>query len=244
MSGMHRNMRRFAQIATLTFCVSSLRLGVVVPFLFCHGCPFASFACPIGVLVTFLGMGWISLLTLGVLGLTFTLLGRATCGWLCPFGFLQEFGGNGRAKIVLTKVKYLFLVMVFATLLIPISFCHICPAGTTFATIPVHLTSNIGLSFFTYVHLATLVLLLLALYFERRAFCRYICPLGALAGIFNRISALRIEVDESCRMCLDCLKSCPMGLKNLEDISGDNCILCGECVKSCKYKALRYRFSF
>ncbi len=56
----------------------------------CYACPLANFACPIGTLQYFAIIHEVPFYTLGVLGIAGALFGRMACGWLCPFGLLQE----------------------------------------------------------------------------------------------------------------------------------------------------------
>jgi polyferredoxin len=64
--------------------------AVPCPGLNCYACPLAAFSCPIGSLQHFAGVRQIPTYLLGVLGLIGALGGRVACGWLCPFGWLQE----------------------------------------------------------------------------------------------------------------------------------------------------------
>jgi polyferredoxin len=64
--------------------------AVPCPGLNCYACPAAIFSCPIGSLQHFAGVRQIPYYLLGVLGLVGSLGGRVACGWLCPFGWLQE----------------------------------------------------------------------------------------------------------------------------------------------------------
>ncbi|HID90511.1 TPA: 4Fe-4S binding protein [Candidatus Bathyarchaeota archaeon] len=63
-----------------------LKIGVVCPVLYCHGCPFSAFACPIGAIQHFVALYALPLYAIGLVGLCATSLGRAFCGWVCPFG--------------------------------------------------------------------------------------------------------------------------------------------------------------
>jgi len=70
-----------------------------VPGLNCYSCPAATFACPLGSLQFIFASIQPSLASarfhvgsfiIGFLGMIGMLAGRFPCGWLCPFGFLQE----------------------------------------------------------------------------------------------------------------------------------------------------------
>lgn len=118
---------------------------VPVPVLHCYACPLAAGACPIGTLQFFLVSGQIPFLTLGLLALFGLLLGRFFCGYLCPFGFLQDllFKITKKEKRLprwFGYGKYLtlaLLVVVMPWLLKEPLFCKICPAGTLEAGVPI-----------------------------------------------------------------------------------------------------------
>ncbi len=83
----------FQLIATLlanNWLTAPLTKGIPCLGFNCYACPLAAVACPIGSLQYFAGTHQIPWYLLGVLGLVGTLGGRLACGWLCPFGWLQE----------------------------------------------------------------------------------------------------------------------------------------------------------
>lgn len=97
-------------------------MGVCAPGLYCHGCPWAPLACPLGVLVNAATLRVVPLLALGTLALVGALGGRLVCGWVCPFGWLQDMlnkirGRKYRIPGQLEYVKYAILVVF--VLLIP-----------------------------------------------------------------------------------------------------------------------------
>ncbi|RLI38420.1 hypothetical protein DRO60_03285 [Candidatus Bathyarchaeota archaeon] len=247
------------QLCTLAICnagfTAALKTGLVVPFLYCHGCPLASFACPMGALQHFLGRHEAPFLVLGLLSLAFLVLGRWGCGWLCPFGALQDLlaylagrkpkkpkGWSG-AEVALRQAKLGVLLGSLAAsyLLAGTTFCWLCPVGAIFAGIPyVLLQERPVVGLFFYVHMLVLMAVLLAAMYVPRAWCRYLCPIGALAGLFNDISSLHLELDEElCVRCHACLEACPMGIADLRDLGGRDCILCGRCVSACPRGALK-----
>jgi polyferredoxin len=73
-----------------SFLLQSITKAVPCLGMNCYACPGAIFACPIGTLQHFAVRKQVPLYTLGVLGLVGALVGRLACGWLCPFGWLQE----------------------------------------------------------------------------------------------------------------------------------------------------------
>ena len=80
------------------------------------------------------------------------------------------------------------------------------------------------------------VVIILSL-FMYRFFCRFICPLGAFYGFFNKIAIIGLKVDNTkCIHCGACAKDCLMDTK----IVGDReCIQCGECIDKCEVKAIK-----
>lgn len=86
-------LRRWFQTGSL-FALSLGPLAEVkwlcLPILHCHSCPVAVFSCPIGILGHYLALGLVPIFLIGTILLFGALAGRAFCGWVCPFGFLQE----------------------------------------------------------------------------------------------------------------------------------------------------------
>lgn len=171
-----------------------------MPGLNCYSCPGALGSCPIGSLQAVLGSRnyRFSFYVLGFLMLFGSLFGRLICGWLCPFGLVQDLlykipffkkRKNLPGHKVLVWVKYVILVVF--VILLPLLvvdfigqgspwFCkYICPSGTLGAGIPL-LAMNESLrdaagALFLWKSGILLVLLLLCL-MVYRPFCKYICP--------------------------------------------------------------------
>lgn len=230
------------------------KTGGIYPFLYCHGCPFALLACPIGVLQHFLALRQVSLFMFGSLGLYGTLMGRAFCGWACPFGALHDLlsylRGNRKVKpprYWFTKYIMLFIVVVLAWITVDTFFCKVCPSGSLFAAIPFYiLNPNFqGFSIFFYIHIITLAALLALAYFVSRFWCRYLCPLAAISGAFNKVSLVNIHLnEEKCNRCKVCLKVCEMGIESVEEIGrSTDCTMCGRCVEECPEEALIFELS-
>ena len=233
-----------------------------LPGLNCYSCPGAIGACPLGSLQSFVSgtvprfplyvAGWLLLMGLW--------LGRTVCGWLCPFGFIQELIyhtplpklGKSRTTRLLSRLKPVWGILL--VLVIPLAlwtvqgigvpaFCkYLCPAGTLEASIPLLLLNAPlmkaagWLTVWKFIVLAVFLLLMMVLY---RPFCRFLCPLGAWYGCFNRHAALGITVDRNrCTACGHCAAICPMDIK----IAGDQeCISCGKCQHSCPSAAISFR---
>ena len=69
-----------------------------------------------------------------------------------------------------------------------------------------------------------------------RSFCRFLCPLGAIYGLFNRFNIIGVKVDENrCNHCGSCVRSCGMDVRRAGD---RECINCGKCMAVCAQGAI------
>lgn len=226
-----------------------------VPGLNCYSCPGALGACPVGALQHALGRNSTGpAYVLGTLILFGVLLGRLVCGFLCPFGLLQDLLNRiplPRLKLPrwldrpLRHLKYgiLVLLIVLALLLREPTFCkYLCPAGLLEAGLPLtamdpQLAGMRGPLFYVkLVILAAIVLLALVVF---RPFCKYLCPLGAFYGLFNGAGFYRMEVAENkCIRCGKCVAACPMEVDVVKHPNSPECIRCGRCVDACPAAAI------
>lgn len=237
--------------------------ALCLPGLNCYSCPGALGSCPIGSLQAVLGSRnyRFSFYVIGFLMLVGSIFGRFICGWLCPFGLVQDLLHKipfpGKRKNLpghrwLTRLKYVLLVLF--VLILPLAatdflgqgspwFCqYICPSGTLMAGIPLVLTNEslrAALGFLFTWKLLLLLLIVLGSIIIYRPFCKYMCPLGAIYGLFNNISLYRMEVDESkCIHCKQCKKTCKMDISVWENPNSRECIRCRECITSCPTQAI------
>ncbi len=229
--------------------------GICVPGLNCYSCPGASFACPLGSLQSALLSSKYKFpyYMLGVLILFGVLLGRVICGFLCPFGLVQELLYKIPSKKLqksiwtrrLSYVKYIILavfVILIPLLFLTPGFCkYICPAGTLEGGIPLLLKNEslrqLAGRLFQWKFLL-LILILVSAVFIFRSFCRFICPLGAFYGLFHKVSLFGIRIDpEKCNDCGLCVRDCKMDVKKAGDAE---CIQCGECIGHCHRCALHF----
>ncbi len=237
--------------------------NVCTPGLNCYSCPGASGACPMGALQNALSDSGktVPYYVVGIILLYGLLFGRWICGFLCPFGLIQDLlhkiktpkVGKGRVTRVLSYFKYVILVffavifpLVYAGYEFPLpGFCkYICPAGTLEGA--VGLLSNpenenmLGMlgPLFTWKFLLMVVFLVGAV-FIYRFFCRFFCPLGAIYGLFNRISFVGVKLDkDACTDCGLCVGKCKMDIRRVGD---QECIQCGECVSVCPTGAIQWK---
>lgn len=215
--------------------------GICLPGFYCHSCPWAIMACPLGVLVNFSALAIVPLLAIGVLGLVGTLGGRLVCGWFCPFGFFQDLlhkipGRKFTLPRQLNYVKYGLLVgTIFA---LPYfmhsptwSFCYVCPSATLESTIPwafKGLFAGFTAKFYAKVIILAGVMVLAVL--VSRGFCRVFCPLGAIFSLFNRMSLFRFQLKhKKCTSCGVCSKICPVDIDPVSQMNTEECIRCLDC---------------
>ncbi len=220
--------------------------------------------CPFGgieTIGTFLATGGYvphvhaSNLVLAIAALLVAFVARgAFCGWLCPFGFLQDLVAGfshlvqrhvppvrrgvralvrGAAPLArldrplrLLKYGVLAWAVLGAAWFGVMVFRDVDPWAALLEVTRV----SVGIG--TVVLVATLV----ASLFVERAWCRYACPLGAATGLVSRFSPVRLErVEAACTSCGACDRACPMGLEiaAATRIVSRDCTGCLECVEAC-----------
>ena len=235
--------------------------AICVPGMNCYSCPGAVGACPLGSLQNALNASghtapWYML---GILMLYGMLLGRTICGWLCPAGLIQELLHKiptpkirkGKVTRVLSYLKYILLVVL--VVIIPVwyglkngkplpAFCkYICPAGTLEGAVGLLSNPRNSTSFYQLKALFTnkfviMVLVGLLCVFCYRAFCRFLCPLGAIYGLFNRFALTGVKVNMNrCNGCGACARRCQMDVRSVGD---QECISCGKCMDVCAQGAI------
>ena len=232
------------------------------PGINCYSCPGAVGACPLGSLQGSFSADHSTIWYVGGILLLYSLMfGRMICGWLCPFGLVQELfykikTPKMKKSPVTRLLSYLkYAILVFFVFMVPImfafrdtplpTFCkYICPAGTLEGGIGL-LSNAVNESYFSMLgplftwKFLLMVSILVGCVFIFRLFCRFLCPLGALYGLFNKLSFFGIKVEKSkCTDCGLCQAKCKVDIIRPGD---QECISCGACVDVCPTKAIQWK---
>lgn len=233
------------------------------PGMNCYSCPAATFSCPIGAMQAVSGsvnFGF-SFYVVGFILALGAVFGRAICGFVCPFGFLQELIYKiPTKKRILPRwcksLKFIFLsifVIIIPTFFVndfgigAPTFCEfICPVGTIEAGIPLLATHPelraIVSYLFSWKFLIALLTVLGCIFFER-FFCKCMCPLGAIYGLLNKISLYKMsKIEQTCINCKKCFDVCPMDVDASVSQNSIECIRCTKCVNACPNKCLHFSF--
>jgi len=245
---------------------------------------------PLVALSTFLsghslpvGVWW----CLPVIAIT-VVLGRVFCGWVCPFGTLNNMIGalkkwKGAQRVRgWFRAKYLLLAFLLSGSLVGIQLTGIFDPITLLIR---HLTvgvypafnysvngimdsvykTDVGLltsvsdglygllkktvlafqqPYFVQGSLITLLFIAIILLnlSERRFWCRYLCPLGALLGLLGRWAPFKRKTSEDCNSCGLCDMKCQGGIKT-EAWKPSECYYCMSCGDECPKKAVSFGFS-
>ncbi|MCX7750407.1 MAG: 4Fe-4S binding protein [Candidatus Bipolaricaulota bacterium] len=220
---------------------------LLFPGLHCYACPLSITVCPIGLLQNLVISGTLPFYFLGAVALYGLALGRGWCGWFCPFGTVNDLLAFRKVRFVrtLSPVKLLVLggTVLAAWRLADTWFCKLCPAASLTASLPYLGLGVAQVNAPFLLHMATLGAVLLGMALVSRFWCRYLCPMGGLLSLFNRVSAFGLKLGEGCTACGTCAKACPMGIVPHREINAPDCIKCGECVPSCPTRALSVGFS-
>lgn len=199
-------------------------------------------------------LGTITLLAITIL--ISIIFRRSFCGYICPFGTLQElFSKIGRKifhkRFVLpSKVDKPLRYLKYVVLVITIIFAWKTAGLWVDPYDPWAAYGHISagwqsLSSEYLIGLILLVVTIIGSMLYDRFFCKYLCPMGAVYGIFSKLSPSSIVRDkDKCINCNLCSKNCPVNIDvaNIDKVTSAECIGCQSCVLTCPKKdALSYK---
>ena len=180
--------------------------------------------------------------------------GRAFCSWVCPYHLLAEWAEKIHFKLVAKKwvsdhsfhrgVRTIFWI-VFALLAWILGYALFNSIN------PVGIVSRALIYGPSLAMLWVLMLLTLEIFYSRRAWCRYICPMGLTYGMVGALSPLQVTYklffcrhDSACRsVCevphvLECVKKSRANQVKID--IGTDCTLCGACIDICPTQSLSF----
>lgn len=219
---------------------------VCAPVFHCYSCPLAAFACPIGVVAQFTALHVFPFVAVGMLVIFAAALGTFFCGYACPFGYLQDLVGRlPTPKFVLPAWAGYgrYVVLVAFVLAIPYLFgnehplfiCTLCPAGALEGALPNVAKAAMAGNEVTWpsaVKLTILGVVVTAMFFTWRPWCRLLCPLGAIYGLFNRASIFFLRYTPgNCKACELCSSFCKYGVLPKPGLNVAGCIRCLDCTR-------------
>jgi ferredoxin len=177
---------------------------------------------------------------------------KAVCGWVCPYGALQEllfklpflsaWKKKHKVPFWLTNGIRLGLFTLFVAALAWNLF-GLKQQGRALY----HVVNPFNLFEFNFVSLTValyiFVTLALSLFFYR-PHCYIVCPFGLVSWVLEKASIFKIRINrQACTECGACIKACPgQAMKGLYDkaVFRADCFSCGECLKTCVFDALYY----
>ncbi|QKJ23953.1 NapH/MauN family ferredoxin-type protein [Poseidonibacter lekithochrous] len=188
--------------------------------------------------------------------------GRTYCSWVCPYGILSEIGEKIHNTLVKKKIIKsrkldhrvrhifwaMFMIMAFTSGYLVFETFNVVGILSRF----IAYGWSVALSW-------VLVVFLIEVFFARRAWCTYLCPIGTTYGYIGKVSATRIQWNDNCDHCMVCHDVCfenqvldltrakydeqrkEKGITQ-QYVTGADCTLCGRCVDVCHADALKFDF--
>ncbi|MBW2716218.1 MAG: 4Fe-4S binding protein, partial [Deltaproteobacteria bacterium] len=186
----------------------------------------------------YLALGWV------LIAATTLIWGRSLfCGWLCPYGAMQELLIKLRIRLTpfkkslefppklratLKPLRYVIFLLLFSISLFSIETAELLAEVEPFKT-----TWNIGVLNRSSPFVVYWFALFLAALVMERFFCRYLCPLGAALALFSRFPIKPIPRRKFCSKCKICNRGCaPHAIDDQGRINPAECLGCFECINS------------
>jgi polyferredoxin len=199
--------------------------------------------------------GFANISSIVVLWLAATIvLGRGFCSWGCFYGGWDDGFSRIGKKPLVKKISdtwkwmpfaVLFMVAITSALALVPTYCSwICPfkAVTEFEKVTsVESAAKAGVFFSLF---GGLVVILPAIT-RKRTQCSFLCPLGAINTLANKITPFIVKINRSlCTECYKCTTVCPLFALTPEDVKSGKvsvfCSKCGKCIDACPKGAIHY----
>lgn len=252
-----------------------LRFGYALP---CFSCPYVNgcagqcylmalqnsiWGLEMPFAVIFTSKGFQALLMFTSFVLLILLAGKIWCGWICPFGTLQDWIATLRKKLGIREsqlswlqidrlkaVKYCFLVLLLIVPLLiahtglsddfNLLFCRICPAKPIMPLFAgktdyfsIDTTNSITI-FMTGLLMILTAVFLVGMFFKDRFFCIF-CPMLAIISIFDKVGFVRFHKNvETCNGCANCQRICPMDIRSVHMETSQPKVMSPECLACMK----------
>ncbi|MFB6112851.1 MAG: 4Fe-4S binding protein [Halodesulfurarchaeum sp.] len=183
---------------------------------------------------------------------------RGVCSWVCPIGLLEEALGRLGIRIAdrkieppkyvdwaLRSIKYLLLAFFIKVVFIDFS----GTAALAFLSSPYNKVAAVKMLEFWLslgpTAIAVLGVLGVASLVVQNAWCRYLCPYGALLSLIGFLSPATVDVSRDPSACDDCglcTTACPnyVDVQSADTVDSLECTRCSECLRACPRSALTY----
>ena len=178
---------------------------------------------------------------------------KIICGWVCPFGALQEliYSIPILRKIKKKKLPFIFTNTIRLGLFVVVLLLMFGIVGGRKGFIIYHYLNPFNLfnlDFEAFSILLTVTIVLLGAFIVYRPFCQFICPFGLISWVAERFSIFRVQIDkEKCTECGACIKACPLEAAEgrvMDKKMPADCFSCARCLNVCPVDAIKYTSIF
>ncbi len=174
---------------------------------------------------------------------------KLICGWVCPFGALQEllYHLPILRKLKKRKVPFIISNTIRGALFVVAMLLLFGVLGPGEGFVIYHLLNPFNLfnlDIETVSIGATIVVMLVVSLGFYRPFCQFICPFGFISWFLERLSIFRVKIDhDRCNNCGACIAACPLDAAK-DRVAGKalpaDCFSCARCLNVCPQDAIRY----